>query len=80
MLGSEKSQFEEKKFGDQAPLKSTSYFILTRPDTFYYLDYGYQQPQPQERNVKPPQEEKPQVHTSVKVHNPPGGRSQITFG
>ena len=63
VLGSEKSQFEEKKYGDQAPLKN----------------YGYQQPQPQERNMKP-QEEKPQVHTSVKVHNPPGGRSQITFG
>jgi len=29
----------------------------------------YQQPQPQAS-----------VHTSVKVHNPPGGKSNITFG
>ena len=39
-----------------------------------YKPYGYQV----EKNTS--SQSQPQVHTSVKVHNPPGGKSNITFG
>lgn len=79
VLGSEKTQFEENKYNDRAPpMKS----ILVNPSSekFFLKDYGYQQPDKNDFKGGQKQEDKPQVHTSVKVANPPGGRSQITFG
>lgn len=72
VLGSEKSQFEDNK--KDMSYKRIYYYEFCNFLNFFLEAYGYQI----DKNTS--SQSQPQVHTSVKVHNPPGGKSNITFG